>query len=284
MKNAFARIFNRRIRVRQDDHPLYTKIYADRFRWMQLTDLKVSPAVFDRILQRRQIQDEFSIDMRRRLAVIIPFRNRTAHLETLIPRLVETLNRQQIEHRIIVVEQADNLPFNRAKLLNAGAELAGDAFDYYCFHDTDLLPVDCCYGCPSAPLRLHSVIHNAKGKRPVSNVNFSGVISLTREHFLAANGFSNEFWHWGKEDDNFLLRLLLAGIQPAIDALGTFHELDQSTDRYSETHKLRSNNRNRQKKAARGILNESDDGLSTLNYRMQDRVCSDTHELYRVAL
>ena len=37
----------------------------------------------------------------------------------------------------MVVEQADNLPFNRAKLFNVFAKRLGGFYDYYVFHDTE---------------------------------------------------------------------------------------------------------------------------------------------------
>jgi beta-1,4-galactosyltransferase 1 len=35
---------------------------------------------------------------------------------------------------------------------------------------------------------------------------FSGAIILNREQFRRANGFSNDYWGWGGEDDDFYIR------------------------------------------------------------------------------
>lgn len=37
---------------------------------------------------------------------------------------------------------------------------------------------------------------------------------MTRETFDSVNGFSNNFYGWGGEDDDFFLRLTNKGIQP----------------------------------------------------------------------
>jgi GT2 family glycosyltransferase len=39
-----------------------------------------------------------------------------------------------------------------------------------------------------------------------------GVLAITPEHFQAANGFSNRFFGWGGEDDDFYARLRSANL------------------------------------------------------------------------
>jgi predicted glycosyltransferase involved in capsule biosynthesis len=36
---------------------------------------------------------------------------------------------------------------------------------------------------------------------------FGGVSALRRDHFERVNGFSNEFWGWGGEDDDMANRI-----------------------------------------------------------------------------
>ena len=79
-------------------------------------------------------QQEQQQQRRHRLAVLIPYRDRPAHLATLLAALHPHLDRQHREHDVFVVEQADRLLFNRGALLNAAALLLqGSSYDYFCF-------------------------------------------------------------------------------------------------------------------------------------------------------
>ena len=49
---------------------------------------------------------------RDRVAIVIPFRDRQAHLNILLKYLHPLLQRQQIEYRIFVVEQVGHIVFN----------------------------------------------------------------------------------------------------------------------------------------------------------------------------
>jgi hypothetical protein len=296
IKEIIARAFNKRIRVLGDNDPLFERLYDGRYQWLKLDNLKVSPRVHQAILAKRQLVDEFNLRYDKRLAIIIPFRNREAHLEQLLPRLREKLKQENIRHTIFVVDQCDENLFNRGKLINVGAALAGDNFDYFCLHDVDMLPLDCNYGMPSAPLRLYSSILSNEGTREVSSVCFGGMVSISRNDFTAVNGFSNKFWHWGKEDDNFLLRLLRTGLNPAVDTQGTFAEIEDSSDRHrpvvegqvtddrtlGETYIER--NRQYQYKAARGLIPLFDEGLSSIKYELIEKTENEQYTRLRVRL
>ena len=59
-------------------------------------------------------------EIQKKLAVIVPYRNRESHLNVFIPYLEDYLNSKKIPFEIFVIEQKDKKPFNRGKLLNIG--------------------------------------------------------------------------------------------------------------------------------------------------------------------
>jgi hypothetical protein len=296
IKEIIARTFNRRIRVLGDNDPLFERLYDGRYQWMKLDNLKVSPRVHQAILAKRQLVDGFELRYDRRLAVIIPVRNREPHLQQLIPRLREKLDSEGIPYTLFVVEQCDEQLFNKGRLMNAGTKIAGDEFDYYCFHDVDMLPIDCTYGYPSAPLRLYTEIMTVDGNREVSSVCFGGVISISRNDFTAANGFSNNFWHWGKEDDNFLMRLLLIGRNPLVDSKGSYAEIEESSNRHrpiiegkaiedkQKGEAFTDHNKIYQYKVARGIIPPIDEGLSNVDYELLEKTDNGQYTRLRIKL
>ncbi|XP_018616178.1 beta-1,4-galactosyltransferase 3 isoform X4 [Scleropages formosus] len=75
-------------------------------------------------------------------AIVVPYRNRPAHLRALLYHLHPFLQRQQLHYGIYIVHQVGNSTFNRAKLLNVGVREALRDEEWGCIflHDVDLLP------------------------------------------------------------------------------------------------------------------------------------------------
>ncbi|KAG8136793.1 hypothetical protein E2320_005350 [Naja naja] len=107
-------------------------------------------------------------------------------------------------------QRAGNAKFNRAKLLNVGylEALKEENWDCFIFHDVDLVPENDfnIYVCGSQPKHL-VVGRNSTGYRLRYQGYFGGVTALTREQFLKVNGFSNNYWGWGGEDDDLRIRV-----------------------------------------------------------------------------
>ena len=56
--------------------------------------------------------------MKDKLAIIVPYRDRQAHLDVFIPHMNRFLLDKGIDYTIFVAEQADDRPFNYGKLCN----------------------------------------------------------------------------------------------------------------------------------------------------------------------
>ena len=96
-----------------------------------------------------------------KLGVIVPYRKRPSHLRKFQESIKEYL--KDYDYELIVVEQADDLPFNRGKLLNIGFKTAiRKQCDYVVFHDVDMLPKDVDYSYSDVPLHLATDFVNSK--------------------------------------------------------------------------------------------------------------------------
>lgn len=94
-------------------------------------------------------------------AILVPYRNRTAQLAIFLNYMHHFLQNQRLHYRIFIVEQNDNLPFNRAKLLNYGAKVAiQSGIECLILHDVDLIPLNTgnMYACSRRPRHMSSSI------------------------------------------------------------------------------------------------------------------------------
>jgi hypothetical protein len=284
------RRFRPSFRLRSD--PLAEDVVDDRYVPVSVANFKLIAPVARVLRDRRGAQalklkthrrpplqegERLAFASGKRLTVVIPFRDREVHLAQMLPELTRQLAMQEVEHRILVVEQEAGLPFNRGALINVGFRQAADYSDYYCIHDVDAVPVHANYLCPSQPLRLVTRLSSTnRGVQQHSAHYFSGAVSLLREHAYAVNGFSNGYWGWGKEDDDFLFRLVMGGFVCYLDRDGEFHDLPNPQEQQvkrSGAGKALYPKANRQRKSLllRGLLDPATDGLSTMDYRVTAR-------------
>jgi hypothetical protein len=149
-----------------------------------------------------------------KLAIIVPYRDREEHLAKFVPHMEKFLSDKEIDFKIFVVEQGNDRPFNRGWLINVGYDISSQqGFDYFCFHDVDMLPEDdtCDYSWVDKPTHLASRLSKFN-YRLVYPEYFSGVTLFNKEHFEWINGFSNKYWGWGFEDDDLLYRCRKRGV------------------------------------------------------------------------
>ena len=178
-----------------------------------------------------------------KLGVIVPYRKRPGHLRKFRESIESYLKDQDYE--LIVVEQADDLPFNRGKLLNIGFQQAiRNQCDYVVFHDVDMLPVDVDYSYSDIPIHLANGFTNSD--REIFDTYFGGVTLFPIDLFKKVNGYSNEYWGWGFEDDDLLMRLTEQNIftdnktyeVPKLNTSGLYLHGDESYVEFPNTIEL----------------------------------------------
>ncbi|GAB6032512.1 hypothetical protein CHUAL_011408 [Chamberlinius hualienensis] len=151
---------------------------------------------------------------RHKVAIIIPYRDRERHLRLFLNHLHPILQRQQLDYGIYVIEEAGTTKFNRAMLMNIGfvESLKHHDFGCFIFHDVDLLPENDLniYSCPEQPRHMSVAVDTMNYKLPYADI-FGGVSALSKQQMEKVNGFSNEFWGWGGEDDDMSNRIRYYG-------------------------------------------------------------------------
>jgi hypothetical protein len=156
----------------------------------------------------------------KRLAVILPYNEQ--HIDDFINHFEATVDG---DYKLCFVKQKSNRPLNKGKLFNIGYLLHKDKFDYFCFHDSDLIPIsdECDYSYEKKPISLVGMRNKIEfgDQEKVQNFDdytlpydeyFGGAILFTKEHFQEVNGYSNEYWGTGYEDYDLLLRCVVKGL------------------------------------------------------------------------
>lgn len=219
----------------------------------------------------------------KKMALIIPYRNREEHLLEFLPSITEYLKQANIEFEIIIVEQADTLPFNRAKLMNVGALNASEDVEYFVFHDVDLIAENIDYRYSNHSLKLFTYIKQEDSSyKKYKQTNFGGATLVPKNIFYDINGFSNRYWQWGSEDDDFLMRHLLKEYTPLYDSEGKFrslphpHSLTRDTEgNYVADKKVLKANKRLHKEnkkifslLKRGLSTQASDGVKQTSYKI----------------
>ena len=152
--------------------------------------------------------------MSHKLGICIPYRDREEHLKRLVPKLTEHLKKQGIDHKFYVAHQVDDKLFNRGAMKNIAAKRAfEDGCDYIAWHDVDMLPYDdsCDYSYPEeTPIHIATQL-SKYGYDMSYDQYFGGVILFTKEQVERTNGYSNDYWDWGMEDDDLFWRAYFEG-------------------------------------------------------------------------
>lgn len=158
------------------------------------------------------------------LAIIVPYRDRGEHLAVFRPHMRKYLRAENAH--VFVVEQRGDAPFNRGKLCNVGfLESAG--YSHVVFHDVDMLPVEVSYAETHGATHLATAASQFEDLMPYPDY-FGGVTMFDRASFARINGFSNNYWGWGLEDDDLRIRCNVFGVPISRRPQGKFESLSHS--------------------------------------------------------
>ncbi|CAK5048133.1 unnamed protein product [Meloidogyne enterolobii] len=149
---------------------------------------------------------------RQKVAIVVPYRNREPHLRTFLHNIHRFLQKQQLDYAIFIVEQMGTFAFNKGRLTNIGVLEAIRVYPFDCiiFHDVDTYPENdnILYRCSTDPKHTKhlSVYLERIGYKEYYPGFIGGVLALTVEQLRKVNGYSNDFWGWGGEDDDLNTR------------------------------------------------------------------------------
>jgi hypothetical protein len=168
---------------------------------------------------------------------------------------------------ILVVEQSnDKRKFNRGALLNIGFDLAKSSIgNTFIFHDVDLIspksisPLYCSY----AKHPIH--IANLWTEKYTFNDFLGGIISFNKKDFQKINGFPNDFWGWGGEDDAMYNRLASSKI-PVIKIKG--EEKIKGLEHTPQGESKETKNTFKTQGILRDLKTWRKNGLSNLQYKI----------------
>ncbi len=211
----------------------------------------------------------------KKLLIVVPYRDREAHLAELLPALSAYFLRNGDPRllpppTICIVEQNDALPFNRGALCNIGFALHRNEFDYVCFHDVDCVPLEADYSYAEMPSRL---IADGMRRQENPQLFFGAVVAFSKPDFERVNGFGNGYFGWGYEDTDLLLRI--ARHHMTLEArAGVYRSLQHAASELDDNAQIRP-----EVLANRALVHSRfaepgdfwrHDGLTTLHYALLD--------------
>lgn len=127
------------------------------------------------------------------ISFIIPYRDRHGHLTKWLAAFSKYY---PYKKEILVIEQADDKPFNRGKLLNIGAIYS--AGSHLVFHDVDMIPAHGRH-YKDGYQEAQGVTQLAKSNIQLNDY-LGGVTMFDSDTFFAVGGYTNKFF--SRAEDN----------------------------------------------------------------------------------
>lgn len=154
--------------------------------------------------------------------VLIPFRSNPER-DKQLKILKKFLSKYDIKYKVI--EDNSKYLFNRGLILNKGV-IENNNYDYYIFHDVDLIPdkqlLQWYFQIPTNPIHI-----GYRGHRYTYKGYIGGILSILKTDFYKVNGFPNNFFGWGGEDDALYNRIIINKLHITIPKHGSVMDLEQ---------------------------------------------------------
>ena len=150
-----------------------------------------------------------------KLGVCVPYRNRELHMHEFIPKVGKYLKSRNIDFQMYFCHQVDDKLFNRGATKNIAAKHAfEEGCDYIVWHDIDMIPEEgggADYSFPTEhPRHIATKISQMDYKLKYHEY-FGGAVVFSKEQVEKTNGYSNDYWDWGMEDDDLFWRCYKEG-------------------------------------------------------------------------
>lgn len=132
-----------------------------------------------------------------------------------IPKVGKYLKQQGIDFQMYFCHQTDDKLFNRGATKNIAAKHAfEEGCDYIVWHDIDMIPEDnggADYSFPKEhPRHIATNIEQMDWGLKYHEY-FGGAVVFSKEQVMKTNGYSNDYWDWGMEDDDLFWRCHMEG-------------------------------------------------------------------------
>jgi hypothetical protein len=220
------------------------------------------------------------------LAIIVSYRDREEHLKQFIPYMKNYLSRKGFSFDFFVIEQEDGKPFNRGKLLNIGYKLANEKGEYQSIvlHDVDMLPVNADYSKSEIPTHLASEAEQFGWKLPMGGTYekyFGGITLFPFNVFGEINGYSNEYWGWGAEDDDLLHRVKSSGFEWTRRYPGAVRSLNHEREINQEHYRK---NIAKVQEMWQNKLEYKNEGLNSLEYEILEDKSNEDYAMIKVRI
>ena len=218
------------------------------------------------------------------IAIITLFRdNDKGAREKQRREFIRRMNRIMAPYRyhIFIIEQSDDgQPFNIGKLKNVGFKIAGEwekthdmKFTNFIFSDIDMLPDDELLQYYVKPIKkpISLAIRGTRYDQrdmELKKIFLGAVLGFNRHDFEEINGYPDNFWGWGGEDDALLYRLVASDVGTVqIPKVGAVIDLEEKKTLAEKLESVVKDNQ-RWEKLYIDLTHWQKNGLSNLNYKL----------------